>query len=123
MAKPKKRASRKDFTAVREKLRTERDDLIRQKEELERGHAEAGDAAGEADVADVGTATFARERDLSVMENIRDLLDQVEHALVRIEEGTYGSCESCGKTIEAARLKALPYAALCIDCKRKQGRR
>ncbi len=64
--------------------------------------------------ADAGTATFERERDLSLSNNIRDLMDKIDHALQRIDAGTYGLCSRCGKPVEKARIKALPYAALCI---------
>ena len=52
-----------------------------------------------------------------------DLLDQGERALCRIDAGTYGVCESCGKPIGKARLLAFPRAALCVECKQRQERR
>jgi RNA polymerase-binding protein DksA len=64
--------------------------------------------------ADAGTFTFERERDLSIENNVRDLLGKIDRALTRMDEGTYGICSRCGKPIEKARLKALPYADLCI---------
>ena len=73
--------------------------------------------------ADSGTATFERERDLSLENNIRDLLEKIGKALVRLDDGTYGTCERCGKPIEKARLKALPYANLCIKDKQAESRR
>ncbi len=72
--------------------------------------------------ADAGTFTFERERDLSLGNNIRDLLEKVEAALKRMNAGTYGECERCGRPIDKARLKALPYAVLCIDCKKAEER-
>lgn len=117
-----KKSSRKGKLAkVEEQLREQREALLRQKEAIEEEGSEEH-MVPEADVADVGLATFARERDLSLMENIRALLDQIEDALERIEEGTYGKCERCEKKIEAARLKALPYASLCIECKKREPR-
>jgi RNA polymerase-binding protein DksA len=101
---------------------------MKQIEELEQDafpgtHADATEAGvlGE-DFADAGTATFDRERDLSIRNNIRDLIDQVERALEHIADGTYGTCERCGKYIDAARLKALPHALMCLDCKRREER-
>lgn len=117
-----KKPPRKGLKRVEEKLREQREELLAQKEAIERAKSEES-GTPEADVADVGLATFNRERDLSLMENIRGLLDQIEEALERIEKGNYGSCESCGKKIEAARLKALPYASLCIECKKREARR
>lgn len=122
-AKPKK-SRKKDLKPIAEKLRAEREELNRQLAEFERQSASyaqgegAGDGSFGEDYADAGSNTFERERDLSLVENLRDLLEKVEHALGRIEDGSYGTCEGCGKTIEAARLKALPYASLCIGCKR-----
>jgi RNA polymerase-binding transcription factor DksA len=65
--------------------------------------------------ADIGTETFNRERDLSVLESIEAELSDVEHALRRIDEGTYGRCEACGKPIGDDRLEALPAARFCLD--------
>ena len=124
MAKPaKKKSSRKSLETFERKLLTQREELLRQQAELQAARPEPDEGAEEGDAADHGSATFERERDWSVAQNVRDLLDQVDHALQRIEEGTYGTCERCGKKIEAARLRALPHAALCIECKKRDERR
>ena len=81
-----------------------------------------GEVGLDEDFADAGTATFERERDLSIRNNIRDLIDQVTRAMQRIDEGTYGTCERCGQPIDATRLKELPHASLCLDCKRREER-
>jgi RNA polymerase-binding transcription factor DksA len=65
--------------------------------------------------ADVGTETFNRERDLSILENVEAELADIEHALRRIDDGTYGTCEACGKPIGDARLEAMPAARFCVD--------
>jgi RNA polymerase-binding transcription factor DksA len=65
--------------------------------------------------ADIGTETFNRERDLTILEHIDAELADVEHALQRLEEGTYGSCEACGRPIGDERLEALPAARFCLD--------
>src|SRR5687768_9635895 len=70
--------------------------------------------------ADDATEVFEREKELGLEQTIKLHLDQVEHALKRIEAGTYGECESCGKPIPKARLDAMPEATLCIDCKAEQ---
>jgi DnaK suppressor protein len=67
-------------------------------------------------MADMGSDNFEQEFTLSLMENEGATLGQVESALERIEEGTYGDCEECGAKIPKARLDALPYALLCIKC-------
>jgi RNA polymerase-binding protein DksA len=113
---------------IREQLVQERKDLTKQQEELEEDSFDGSqsDMTGEVgldeDFADAGTATFDRERDLSIRNNIRDLIEQVGRAITRIDEGSYGSCERCGQPIDAARLKALPHASLCLDCKRREER-
>ena len=64
--------------------------------------------------ADLGTETFERERDLSLLEQIEAELADVEHALRRIDDGTYGTCEACGKQIDDARLEVVPAARFCV---------
>jgi RNA polymerase-binding transcription factor len=122
---PKTEKTRKDYKAIEEKLRAEQESLSRQISEIEARYYgdENADQALAADEGEPETVTTDRERDLSLLENARDLLDQVERALRKIEDGTYGRCASCGKSIEAARLKALPHASLCIACKRLEERR
>ena len=77
------------------------------------------------DQADAGTKAFEREQELALTQNARDLLDQGERALARIDAGTYtyGVCESCGKPIGKARLLAFPRATLCVQCKQREERR
>jgi RNA polymerase-binding protein DksA len=83
---------------------------------------DSGDGSGD-DQADAGSKTFEREHEMSVANNSRDLLVQVEHALQRIDSGTYGTCESCGLPIGKMRLEAFPRATLCLDCKQREERR
>lgn len=64
--------------------------------------------------ADIGTETFERERDLSILEQVEAELADVEHALRRLDEGTYGTCEACGRPIGDERLEALPAARFCL---------
>ncbi len=78
---------------------------------------------GSGDEADAGTKTFEREQEMALTQNAQDLLDQGERALGRIDAGTYGVCESCGKPIGKARLLAFPQATLCVECKQRQERR
>jgi len=83
----------------------------------------SGEVSFDEENADAGTFTFERERDLSIENNVRDLLGKIDRALTRMEEGTYGICTRCGKPIEKARLKALPYVELCIKDAQAQSRR
>jgi DnaK suppressor protein len=73
-------------------------------------------------LADVGTATLDREMASSLEENSTHVLGEIDAALERIETGTYGACQRCGNPVGLERLEALPWAILCIDCKRKQER-
>jgi RNA polymerase-binding protein DksA len=73
-------------------------------------------------LGDVATATFDREMASTLEENSNHVLADIDAALARIENGTYGICDRCGNPIGSDRLEALPWATLCIDCKRKQER-
>jgi len=81
---------------------------------------ETGDLAiGSGDhIADSATETFMRELDEGLEENADHLLAEIEAALGRIDDGSYGRCVNCGRPIAAERLEAVPYATLCIDDKR-----
>ncbi len=83
---------------------------------------DGGDGAGN-DQADVGSTTLERDHEMSLANNARDMLDQIERALARIDDGTYGVCESCGKAIGKGRLQAFPRATLCVSCKEREERR
>src|SRR6266508_341680 len=105
---------------LKERLNAERADLQSQLTEIEQntfGSNQSdlsGEMAFDEEYADAGTATFERERDLSLVNNLHDLIEKVDKALAKMDEGTYGLCQRCGKPIEKARLKALPYASLCL---------
>jgi YteA family regulatory protein len=74
-------------------------------------------------LADTATETYDRELDYTLEENSQHVLAEIEAALKRIEEGTYGMCSNCGNQIPEERLEALPWATLCIDCQRDLERR
>ena len=65
--------------------------------------------------ADHGTETFDREKDFSILEEIEGELADIDHALQRLDDGTYGTCEACGKAIPDDRLDALPAARFCVE--------
>ncbi|HEY7018605.1 MAG TPA: TraR/DksA C4-type zinc finger protein [Gaiellaceae bacterium] len=73
-------------------------------------------------LGDVATATFDREMASTLEDNSTHVLNEIDAALARIEEGTFGTCSFCGKPIGNERLEALPWATLCIEDKRKQER-
>src|SRR5215469_12178745 len=129
-ALPVRRGEKKWSEAELDEVRAE---LTREIAELRAGIAKAesaiaermGDAVADAgdDPADAGAKTFQREQELALTQNSRELLAQNERALVRIDAGTYGVCESCGQPIGKARLQAFPRATLCVACKQREERR
>jgi DnaK suppressor protein len=70
-------------------------------------------------LGDTATVTYEREMDYTLEENSESVLAAIDRALARIEAGTYGTCQRKGEQISEARLEALPWAELCIDCKRE----
>lgn len=77
----------------------------------------SGENAYRDHMADQGSATFERELDMTLEENLRERRAEVEKALARVAAGTYGSCERCGAEIPLERMEAVPTASLCIKCK------
>ena len=73
-------------------------------------------------LGDVATATFDREMASTLEDNSTHVLSEIDAALARIDAGTFGTCQACGRPIGAERLEALPWATLCIEDKRKQER-
>jgi DnaK suppressor protein len=74
------------------------------------------------DLVDVATETFEREKELALESSVQGILEMVEQALQKIHDGTYGVCEGCAKPIDGRRLRAIPYARLCIKCKEREER-
>jgi DnaK suppressor protein len=74
-------------------------------------------------LADAGTDTFEEEKALALEAHLAGLLNQVDEALRRFEQGTYGICEECGQPIPPERLEALPYATTCLKCQQPAARR
>jgi RNA polymerase-binding protein DksA len=73
-------------------------------------------------LGDLATATFDREMASTLEDNSTHVLNEIDAALVRIDDGTFGTCRVCGQPIGSERLEALPWATLCIEDKRKQER-
>jgi RNA polymerase-binding protein DksA len=73
-------------------------------------------------LAETASVTLDREIDYTLEENSEHVLAAIEDALIRLERGSFGRCESCGGEIAEERLEAVPWATLCIDCKRREAR-
>jgi DnaK suppressor protein len=103
------RTERATYTQQAETLKAEADQLA---EDMEPGDIQFDEESGEG-----GTMNVERERDLALSAQAQAAVEEIDKALAKIADGTYGYCEQCGQPIPKARLKALPYAALCVACK------
>ena len=118
-----------DTNRFRETLLEERTRVVAAIENLHEDHSGSlSDEAGEETaydnhLADTATETYDRELDYTLEENSEHVLGEIDAALKRIDEGTYGTCTNCGKPIPEERLEARPWATLCIGCKRERERR
>jgi DnaK suppressor protein len=115
--------------ADRELLAARREDLVRQREDLRGeilehgGNPDSDEVAfeGDAGFSDRSHSTEERSREISVSRALRSNLRLVDRAIAKIDAGTYGTCERCGNPIAPERLEAIPWALLCIDCKKAVG--
>lgn len=112
-----------DISRMKETLEVERARVVAAIENLRNENPgtvedETGDETWNPDqhTADAATAMHDRELDYGIADNEQQLLGEIDTALQRIEDGTYGICTNCGKSISPERLDALPWATLCIDC-------
>jgi DnaK suppressor protein len=118
-----------DTNHFRDLLLDERKRVVAAIENLHEDHVgtlsdEAGEeVAFDNHLADTATETYDRELDYSLEENSEHVLADIDAALKRIEDGTYGTCTNGGEQIPLERLEARPWATLCIDCQRQQERR
>ena len=127
---PKQRATGqrlKDLADFRGRLLADKARLEADWAEIQDRTARVGEAEGIAEIssyesehpADIASETFEREKDLAIAESVENFLAKVKEALAKIELGTYGICDACGKPIKRARLEALPFATLCVACQGK----
>ena len=70
-------------------------------------------------VGEAASETSQAERDMALIDNLEQRREHVKAALLRLDDGTYGDCVTCGEPIAAERLEALPFAEQCVDCKSK----
>lgn len=105
-----------------------RGDVEQLTDEALAGHDGASGQNSPTHIAELGTDAYEQDFALRFVENDQEVLDEIDAALERIEEGTYGICESCRQAgrapsksqIPKTRLKAIPYARNCIECERKR---
>ncbi len=71
-------------------------------------------------LADLGSDASERDKEIDILETEERILDRIERALRKIEEGSYGICEDCGKEIPPERLEAIPYALKCRECQERE---
>jgi RNA polymerase-binding transcription factor DksA len=114
-----------DFNLLRSRLESERKRLIEELEQLKSAIRPAderreGSPFGKRE--EEATESFELEKRLTLEKRIRDQLAEVERALHKFEDGTYGLCDGCGQLIDPARLEALPQASLCLSCKAHQAK-
>ncbi|MEK6559850.1 MAG: TraR/DksA C4-type zinc finger protein [Planctomycetota bacterium] len=111
---------RKLLLSIREKLVGKVDSM--QGEALKRSRQDAsGDLSNvPIHMADIGTDNYERELMIELIQNGEEGVRSIDTALEKIEDGTFGVCELCAKKINKERLKAVPYAKLCIDCQREE---
>jgi DnaK suppressor protein len=109
--------SKSVYREVETRLHEARADLVHQLADL--GADEAGELSGDVEFgdgfADAAAATAERTEVLGLVESLREHLEDVDRALARIEEGTYGICARCGKQISPDRLAFRPEATLCVE--------
>jgi len=116
-----------DKKALREQLLVERERLEHEIAELDADLSESLEDSSEESpydqhMAETAGVTLDREIDLTLQENARASVAQIDRALGKLENGSYGRCDKCGKLIGEDRLQAAPFATLCIDCKRLEER-
>jgi DnaK suppressor protein len=110
---------KRTVAALRRQLEEERAQLLGQITRLERDFRdESWKEPRSDDDAEIGSNSFERERTMSLAQNARATVAEIDQALARIDAGTYGRCTECGQLIAAERLEARPQARLCLNCQR-----
>ena len=101
--------------SYRDKLLDRREGLVGQVQAAE-AYSRERDAEATQDPADMAANAYTKELLMSMSTNDRQLLDSIDAALARIQQGEYGYCDNCGEAIHEKRLEALPWAQHCVDC-------
>jgi DnaK suppressor protein len=108
------------YEKAKQQLLEERTKLVEQLEQLETSTYESIGYSNH--IADDATDAFDQAVDVTLKRNAETSLEEVERALARLNDGTYGLCEACGARIDRARLEALPHARYCLECQARRER-
>jgi DnaK suppressor protein len=116
-----------DLETLEKALVAERERLAREIADLDADLSESLEDSSEESpydqhLAETAGVTLEREIDLTLEENARSAIAQLDRALHKLRNGSYGVCDKCGNPISEERLKAAPFASLCIECKRREER-
>ena len=123
--------SEEQLAPLRQRLEAARERLMQQLSEDEStddatpgmatsGHAQWEQSTASNHIADDATELFLQEEEMTIDMNLRAMLEEIDRALQRMDQGTYGKCERCGNPIPLRRLEARPFSILCLECKTKE---
>lgn len=114
-----------DIDKFRRALEAERRRLEKERHLSAEDEAQGGSELSNYDnhPADAASETYERTKNFALGENYKEMMDRIEDALRKIEDGSYGLCDRCGEQIQVERLKAIPYATMCIRCQESLERR
>lgn len=112
---------------IRARLLEERERVAKEISELDEDLSKSvedssGESPNDQHMAETAAATLDREIDLTLQENARATLAKIDRAIHKLDDGTYGLCDNCGREIGSGRLEVAPHSTLCVDCKRLQER-
>ena len=116
-----------DRKNVEKRLLDERERVLREIAELDADLSKSleessGESPHDQHMAETAAVTLEREIDLTLQDNARAALVQIDRALRKLEDGSYGRCDKCGESISEGRLSIAPFATLCVECKRVEER-
>ena len=119
MTKAERETYRETLLALRSRLKGDVSHLADEALRARGGEASGGLSNAPQHMADLGTDNFEQEFTLNLLQNQEQALTEIDEALERIKQGSFGLCEECQEPIPKARLQALPYARHCVACARK----
>ncbi|MGE3164158.1 MAG: TraR/DksA family transcriptional regulator [Planctomycetota bacterium] len=115
-----KKMTKKEIDEFSSLLLQKRHFLTGNMQDLEQGVGDIGGSGSGGDSADLGAETYEADLSLSLLESEGNVIQKIDAALGRLQEGSFGVCDMCEKPIPKARLKAIPWAPFCVDCQRKE---